>query len=578
MIKPIQYDPSNFKPILIDEVQVPESLIQLASLSPSFSPTPTKYQPPDGNQLHNNLMEFKRVLGWNHHFRKIQFNDAITIEEFLNFQQSEFVKPPWYEKSTREPPPLPPLLEQAFEKIYSTVMNPSFWYTYQPNLSVAQRQAMAIARTLPSKDVGIYSQDKSSRICFASLSKTNEKVEMVLADSSKYKKLSKDMATTYQPKIKSWYAKYKKTLSSIPDDVSKYLLPSDVATPHLKVLIKTHKVGCPVRLTFSSIGSVTSHLSTLLDHVYLKPIVNSGLCKRRLGDTRDALLFIETLNNHLWSNSIQEKPTIFAMDISNCFPSIKLKLALPAVSKYLTMRGLQNQEIKGVLEGLKVVRNGNFFKWKETYFNQISGCALGDPDSCSYSDIAIADLLDKMIPACESALDLSLDPFFKAYRDDGMGVVFCPPDIILDILAFFNGFDNSIQWTLPMCSVCSIPEAVCPHYQQMEFLDCLITWKQIQKGDILVWQFQVQSYSKPTDCHAYLHPSSCTAPHLNSKGVSLAKTVGTRLRTIHTNDNALLQDLNLFSGYMFHSGSSMPSLSTNGVFGLSDNLEANSER
>ena len=139
------------------------------------------------------------------------------IEEFLNFQQSEFVKPPWYEKSTREPPPLPPLLEQAFEKIYSTVMNPSFWYTYQPNLSVAQRQAMAIARTLPSKDVGIYSQDKSSRICFASLSKTNEKVEMVLADSSKYKKLSKDMATTYQPKIKSWYAKYKKTLSSIPD-------------------------------------------------------------------------------------------------------------------------------------------------------------------------------------------------------------------------------------------------------------------------------------------------------------------------------------------------------------------------
>ena len=88
----------------------------------------------------------------------------------------------------------------------------------------------------------------------------------------------------------------------------------------------------------------------------------------------------------------------------------------------------------------------------------------------------------------------------------------------------------------------------------MEFLDCLITWKQIQKGDILVWQFQVQSYSKPTDCHAYLHPSSCTAPHLNSKGVSLAKTVGTRLRTIHTNDNALLQDLNLFSGYMLSRG------------------------
>ena len=93
---------------------------------------------------------------------------------------------------------------------------------------------------------------------------------------------------------------------------------------------------------------------------------------------------MEFVNDHLWNNNIQQKPTIFAMDISNCFPSIKLNLALPAVSKFLSMRGLQTQEIKAVLEGLKLVRNGNFFKWKDDYYNQISGCALGDPDSPSF--------------------------------------------------------------------------------------------------------------------------------------------------------------------------------------------------
>ena len=62
MIIPVQYDPSNFKPIIIDDVQVPESLIRLASYSPSFAPTPTKHQPPDGNKLHEDLMEYKRVL------------------------------------------------------------------------------------------------------------------------------------------------------------------------------------------------------------------------------------------------------------------------------------------------------------------------------------------------------------------------------------------------------------------------------------------------------------------------------------------------------------------------------------
>ena len=119
---------------------------------------------------------------------------------------------------------------------------------------------------------------------------------------------------------------------------------------------------------------------------------------------------------------------------------------------------------------------------------------------------------------------------------------------------FFNNYDDSIQWTIPQCDQCLIPEVICKHYDHLEFLDCSISWKQINKGNIFVWQFQVKSFSKATDCHSYLAPSSCSAPHLNSKGVSLAKTVGTRLRTLHTNDHALLNDLNLFSGYMIARG------------------------
>ena len=200
------------------------------------------------------------------------------------------------------------------------------------------------------------------------------------------------------------------------------------------------------------------------------------------------------------------------------------------------------------------MRDGNFFKWRDTFYNQISGCALGDPDSCSYCDLTMADLLDRMIPDCENELSINLDPFFKVYRDDGLGFTLEPPTVVLEILRFFNNYEESIQWTIPHCQICSLPEVSCPHYTRLEFLDCCITWKQVLKGGIPIWQFQVSSYSKPTDCHAYLAPTSCTAPHLNSKGVSLAKTVGTRLRTLHTNDYDLLQDLNLYSGYMIARG------------------------
>ena len=201
-----------------------------------------------------------------------------------------------------------------------------------------------------------------------------------------------------------------------------------------------------------------------------------------------------------------------------------------------------------------VVRNGNFFKWKDSFYNQVSGCGLGDPDSCSYCDISVFHLLDLMIPSCETALGIHIDPFFKIYRDDGLGFVFGNCEIVMEILNFFNDLNDKIKWTIPDCSICSLPEVMCPHYKQLNFLDVSISWKQVSKNGVLLWQFQTATYSKPTDVHAYLHPTSCTSPHLNSKGISVVKTVGTRLRTIHSNDQALLSDLNVFSGYLIARG------------------------
>ena len=142
-----------------------------------------------------------------------------------------------------------------------------------------------------------------------------------------------------------------------------------------------------------------------------------------------------------------------------------------------------------------------------------------------------------MVPSCETALSIQMDPFFKVYRDDGLGFCLSQPHKVLDVLEFFNGFNEKIQWTVPYCNCCNIPEVICPNYNCLNFLDISITWKQIRKGGKYIWQFQTANFSKPTDIHAYLHPKSCSSPHLNAKGIAVSKTVGTRLRTIHSNDN-----------------------------------------
>ena len=125
--------------------------------------------------MHEQLMEFKRQFSWRYLFRKLEFDSSLSLEEFLENEFIAFQKTPWYEKSNLKPPSLPKPLEQAFEKVYSWIMQPKNWYKYQQNLSPHLRQAMFLAKSLPSQGIGIYTQDKSSRFfLFKVLIKTHK--------------------------------------------------------------------------------------------------------------------------------------------------------------------------------------------------------------------------------------------------------------------------------------------------------------------------------------------------------------------------------------------------------------------
>ena len=199
--------------------------------------------------------------------------------------------------------------------MFQGIMEPTNWTKFKPNLQPSLLSALKLAKNLPSSNVGIYCQDKSARICFADLEKTNAKVELVLSDETKYQKLTaQDPAKDYQKNISNWYSRHKSSLKSVSEDVSSWLVPSQVSTPHLRALIKNHKSGSPVRLTFSSVGTANRNLSTLLDTIYLKPSLPS-FSPRRLTDTKQAALFLESVNQHILDNNIKDKPTIFALDV-----------------------------------------------------------------------------------------------------------------------------------------------------------------------------------------------------------------------------------------------------------------------
>ena len=70
---------------------------------------------------------------------------------------------------------------------------------------------------------------------------------------------------------------------------------------------------------------------------------------------------------------------------------------------------------------------------------------------------------------------------------------------------------------------------------------------------ITVQQLKTQTYSKPTDIHKYIPPSSCT-PNLSVRSPAIIKGVAHRLRMTNTEDGDLLTALNNYSGYIEASG------------------------
>ena len=116
-----------------------------------------------------------------------------------------------------------------------------------------------------------------------------------------------------------------------------YLPPTTSNSTTSMALLKTHKQNS-FRLTFSSVGTSTRNLLTYLDTTYIKPILPS-FSPRRLADTKQGALSLDSVNKHIWENNIKESPR--------------------------TNYGVKKRESNAVINGLKVVRNGSFFRWKE---------------------------------------------------------------------------------------------------------------------------------------------------------------------------------------------------------------------
>ena len=121
------------------------------------------------------------------------------------------------------------------------------------------------------------------------------------------------------------------------------------------------------------------------------------------------------------------------------------------------------------------------------------------------------------------------------------------------MLEILNSQREELTFTTEKCSCGNVLGCCKTCERAIPFLDCLISIHFIEVDGVRVPQLKTVTYSKATDVHHYIEPTSCT-PNLNSKSLAIIKGVAHRLRITNMLDEDLLTALNLFSGYLVASG------------------------
>ena len=284
---------------------------------------------------------------------------------------------------------------------------------------------------------------------------------------------------------------------------------------------------------FSVCSQPVEKLSSFIQHLYLGPIVNSGVLKWRLKDTKDFITFIHDVNTFISANNITSPPIICSIDIKNMFPSIFKDLALPAIKQRLLGHGFSTDESNAVVSALEIVRDGTRALWRDEVVRQKDGCSLGPSDSCDYADIALDAFLQVLVPRLECQLKVDLS-FLGFYRDDVFMGLFEEGRIVLDILNILNCERQELKFTTEFCPCGEVLGTCSSCPKKIPFLDCMVSLHSLTKeSGITVQQLMTQTYAKPTDIHKYIHPSSST-PNLSVRSPSIIKGVAHILRLTNT--------------------------------------------
>jgi len=332
-----------------------------------------------------------------------------------------------------------------------------------------EKYRRTISNMKKRKDIYILKADKGNSTVIMNKSEYEAKMEEHL-NCGPYKRLDKNPTELYRKKVFKFCEALHKE-NKFDKQTFKSLISNNARTPILYGAPKIHKQDVPLRPIVSSYNSPTQKLSKLL-HGILKPIVGNNF------SIRNSAEFVEKLRE----KNIKPGEILISYDAKNLFTSIPINKLLQytrdVLEKDRTLKARTKLSINDIITGMEICLRSTYFQFRNNFFEQEDGMAMGCPLSTIGADIFMERLEDDLIRGNHTV------KFYSRYVDDIFMII--RGRQTEKVLQLLNSFDPNVQFTYEK-----------ENEQKLPFLDVLIRRQEDGK-------FKFSIYRKTTHTDKYL--------------------------------------------------------------------------
>jgi len=262
------------------------------------------------------------------------------------------------------------------------------------------------------------------------------------------------------------------------------IVPTNPKAGHIYFLPKIHKQIFPVpgRPIISGSNMATEKLSAYVDF-QLTPFMNRDFIPSYIRDTTDFLNCIKDITN------LPPTTLLVTMDVSSLYTNIPHKDGIEAVEHMLNLGKLNSNLICYLKKSIECILTNNNFTFSDKHYLQLTGTAMGTRMAPKYANIFMANFEKQLL-----SISQNKPLHYFRFIDDIFMIWTSGLDNLKTFIESANNLHPSINFTYEYSTT------------NIAFLDTKI---HISNNKI-----ETEIYTKPTDSHQYLLPSSCHPRHV----------------------------------------------------------------